>query len=112
MKQDQYLPEKYVMKIYASMDEEVESDFFQTKEMGSVAMREFMKLVEDFCDEMEWEGSSMFDEHLDYNKIQYWSSQLKKKIINMPEEGELMAMILLMEIHSRRRRYFRRKNLF
>ena len=109
---DQILPEQYVMELYTNIDKEVEEDFFQMKEGCSMKMNWCMKQIENLCDGMEWKDSSMFDEHIDCNKVRWWARELMKQSETMPDLEDFMCMIILMEMQARRRRYFRRRNLF
>ena len=81
----------------------------------------FWYLIEDICDQMEYEGSRMFDEYMDrtmllamvdkiYDKIDHQEKQDCQK-----KEQLLYQMILSLlggEIYHRRCRYRRKRNMF
>ena len=89
--------------------------------MYSALARQILDLIEDICDQMEYEGSRMFDEYMDrtmllamvdkiYDKIDHQEKQDCQK-----KEQLLYQMILSLlggEIYHRRCRYRRKRNMF
>ena len=88
---------------------------------SSALARQILDLIEDICDQMEYEGSRMFDEYMDrtmllamvdkiYDKIDHQEKQDCQK-----KEQLLYQMILSLlggEIYHRRCRYRRKRNMF
>ena len=98
-----------------------EDDYEYITRMYSALAREILDRIEDACDQMEYEGSRMFDEYMDrtmllsladkiYDKIKYQEKEQCPK-----QEGMLYQMILSLmggEIYHRRCRYRRKKEMF
>lgn len=98
-----------------------EDDYEYITRMYSALAREILDVIEDICDQMEYEGSRMFDEYMDrtmlfslvdkiYDRIKYQEKEACQK-----QEGMLYQMILVLmggEIYHRRCRYRRKKEMF
>lgn len=104
------------------VQEQIQEDDYQyITRMYSALARQILDLIEDICDQMEYEGSRMFDEYIDrtmmlsmaekiYDKMNYQEKENCSKT-----ERLLYQMILSLlggEIYHRRCRYRRKQNMF
>lgn len=98
-----------------------EDDYQYITRLYSAFAREILDQIEDVCDQMEYDGSRMFDEYIDrtmmlsltdkiYDNMNYHEKEECPK-----QERILHQMILALlggEIYHRRCRYRRKKNMF
>ena len=106
---------------FVAQEQRQEDDYQYITRMYSALARQILDLIEDICDQMEYEGSRMFDEYMDrtmlltmvdkiYDKIDHQEKQDCQK-----KEQLLYQMILSLlggEIYHRRCRYRRKRNMF
>ena len=99
---------------FVAQEQRQEDDYQYITRMYSALARQILDLIEDICDQMEYEGSRMFDEYMDrtmllamvdkiYDKIDHQEKQDCQK-----KEQLLYQMILSLlggEIYHRRCRY-------
>ena len=104
---------------FVAQEQRQEDDYQYITRMYSALARQILDLIEDICDQMEYEGSRMFDEYMDrtmlltmvdkiYDKIDHQEKQDCQK-----KEQLLYQMILSLlggEIYHRRCRYRRKRN--
>ncbi|MCD8023066.1 MAG: hypothetical protein LUF30_08880 [Lachnospiraceae bacterium] len=115
---------------FSNMNEEMvaERDFRMLQSMYPNAAKELLPYIEEACDQLEYEGSAMFDEYPDFTTI----DTLQKKVIHAAERSsgdkasddggtgdtssgveagvcvpyaDLIRVLLLQEFHRRRGRY-------
>ena len=105
---------------FVAQEQRQEDDYQYITRMYSALARQILDLIEDICDQMEYEGSRMFDEYMDrtmlltmvdkiYDKIDHQEKQDCQK-----KEQLLYQMILSLlggEIYHRRCRYRRKRCL-
>ena len=105
---------------FVAQEQRQEDDYQYITRMYSALARQILDLIEDICDQMEYEGSRMFDEYMDrtmllamvdkiYDKIDHQEKQDCQK-----KEQLLYQMILSLlggEIYHRRCRYRRKRNI-
>ena len=103
---------------FVAQEQRQEDDYQYITRMYSALARQILDLIEDICDQMEYEGSRMFDEYMDrtmllamvdkiYDKIDHQEKQDCQK-----KEQLLYQMILSLlggEIYHRRCRYRRKR---
>ena len=106
---------------FVAQEQRQEDDYQYITRMYSALARQILDLIEDICDQMEYEGSRMFDEYMDrtmlldmvdkiYDKVDHQEKQDCQK-----KEQLLYQMLLSLlggEIYHRRCRYRRKRNMF
>lgn len=103
------------------MEEVEETDYqYMTKMYPSVS-REALEFVEELCDQMEYQGSMMFDEYVDRRGFLDLADQVYEKCKyhdkDKPEKKDSMLYQLILalvggEICHRRCRYRRKRQMF
>lgn len=94
-------------------DMEYEQDMEQMKYAYTPFLKKMEAVVSDYCDEMEQEGSRMYDEYPDRRMLQKEATNLAKDnqdlLLNQDVDwfAELMYVMYLDEIYRRRCRYRR-----
>ena len=106
---------------YAAQERIQEDDYQYITRMYSALARQILDLIEDMCDQMEYDGSRMFDEYMDRTMMLSMAEKIYDKM-NYQEKEEcpkkerlLYQMILSLlggEIYHRRCRYRRKQNMF
>lgn len=103
----------YPMQRYYYEETEYERDLDRLKNIFPGAVRTLQEQVEKACDQLDYEGSPLYDECPD----QVTMHLLCKKIQGMQEDGEqeqvpmeLIEMTLFHELHRRRCRYQRSRH--
>ena len=106
---------------YAAQERIQEDDYEYITRMYSALVRQILDLIEDMCDQMEYDGSRMFDEYMDRTMMLSMAEKIYDKM-NYQEKEEcpkkerlLYQMILSLlggEIYHRRCRYRRKQNMF
>ncbi len=106
---------------YAAQERIQEDDYEYITRMYSALARQILDLIEDMCDQMEYDGSRMFDEYMDRTMMLSMAEKIYDKM-NYQEKEEcpkkerlLYQMILSLlggEIYHRRCRYRRKQNMF
>ena len=94
---------------FVAQEQRQEDDYQYITRMYSALARQILDLIEDICDQMEYEGSRMFDDKI-YDKVDHQEKQDCQK-----KEQLLYQMILSLlggEIYHRRCRYRRKRNMF
>lgn len=98
-----------------------EDDYQYIIRMYSGLARQILDLIEDLCDQMEYEGSRMFDEYMDRTMILSMADQIYDKVSHSEKEDnqkreqmlyQLIISLLGGEIYHRRCRYRRKRNMF
>lgn len=106
-----------------------EQDLRMLQSMYPAAVKEILPCVEEICDRMEYEGSTMFDEYPDKNTVRRLSDEIYRQtgdvwpretiqepdgVMSMQYQegargplGELIQILLLQEMHHRRCRHRR-----
>lgn len=86
----------------------MEKELRRLQSMYPLAAREVLPMVEDACDQMEYEGSMMFDELPDQNAVRRISERIYEKVRELyPDETgqqEIKDEVLSMQYQDRRRR--------
>lgn len=86
----------------------MEKELRRLQSMYPQAAREILPMVEDACDQMEYEGSMMFDEMPDQNAVRRISDGIYEKVRELyPDESgqkEQRDEVLSMQYRPRRRR--------
>lgn len=104
-----------------AQEQRQEDDYQYIIRMYPALAREILDQIEDACDQMEYDGSRMFDEYMDrtmflsmadkiYDKMNYQEKEECPK-----QERMLYQMIVILiggEIYHRRCRYRTKKNMF
>ena len=89
-------------------EQEMEKELRRLQSMYPQAARELLPMVEDACDQMEYEGSMMFDEMPDQNAVRRISDGIYEKARELyPDESgqkEQRDEVLSMQYRPRRRR--------
>lgn len=98
-----------------------EEDYQYIIRMYSSLSREILDLIEDVCDQMEYEGSRMFDEYVDRTMLLSLTDQIYDKISHREKEDcqknermlyQMVLSLLGGEIYHRRCRYRRKQDIF
>lgn len=98
-----------------------EEDYQYIIRMYSTLAREVLDLIEDVCDQMEYEGSRMFDEYVDRTMLLSLADQIYDKISDRDREDcqkndrmlyQMVVVLLGGEIYHRRCRYRRKQDIF
>lgn len=98
-----------------------EDDYQYIIRMYSAPARQILDLIEDICDQMEYDGSRMFDEYMDRTMIFSMADQIYGKINYQEKEDcpkkdrllyQMIVILLGGEIYHRRCRYRRKQNMF
>lgn len=98
-----------------------EEDYQYIIRMYSTLAREILDLIEDVCDQMEYEGSRMFDEYVDRTMLLSLANQIYDKISDRDREDcqkndrmlyQMVMALLGGEIYHRRCRYRRKQDIF
>lgn len=104
-----------------AQEQRQEDDYQYITRMYSVLAREILDQIEDICDQMEYDGSRMFDEYMDrmmllsladkiYDKMNYQEKE------NCPKQDSIIHQMIIVliggEVYHRRCRYRRKKNIF
>ncbi|MCD8106021.1 MAG: hypothetical protein LUF35_13765 [Lachnospiraceae bacterium] len=85
---------------------QIEKDFRMLQGMYPAAAKELLSLIEEECDQMEYEGSAMFDEYPDDTTIYMIQKRIEKAAQKEQKEDEdLIRVMLLQEMHRRRTRH-------
>ena len=95
MQQYQYAPKMPFYMSYpiqnAFMEEmEYERDMERIKELYPQDAKRILKLVEEECDKMEYEGSMMFDEYPDRVMLKVICDRIGQKAASQSEEQEIL----------------------
>lgn len=102
-------------------DQIQEDDYQYIIRMYSALAREILDQIEDVCDQMEYDGSRMFDEYMDRTMILSMTDKIYDKMNyqekeNCPKQECLLHQMILIliggEVYHRRCRYRRKKNMF
>lgn len=104
-----------------AQDQRQEDDYQYIIRMYSALAREILDQIEDVCDQMEYEGSRMFDEYMDRNMMLSMADKIYDKMNyqekeNCPKQERILHQMILVliggEVYHRRCRYRRKKNMF
>lgn len=57
---------------FVAQEQRQEDDYQYITRMYSALARQILDLIEDICDQMEYEGSRMFDEYMDRTMLLIW----------------------------------------
>lgn len=104
-----------------AQDQRQEDDYQYIIRMYSALAREILDQIEDVCDQMEYDGSRMFDEYMDRTMILSMTDKIYDKMDyhekeNCPKQERLLHQMILVliggEVYHRRCRYRRKKNMF
>ena len=90
---------------FVAQEQRQEDDYQYITRMYSALARQILDLIEDICDQMEYEGSRMFDEYMDHQEKQ--DCQKKEQLLY-----QMILSLLGGEIYHRRCRYRRKRNMF
>lgn len=101
-------------------EEEVSRDYEKMKRMYPREARFVAAIIEDMCDQLEYEGSPMFDEQPDAVTMYRMAEEAYKKIKGREADPpapdcpliQLSMIIICNEFHMRRCRYRQRKKRF
>lgn len=103
------------------MDEQDEDDYqYITRMYGSVA-REVLEHIEDACDQLEYNGSMMFDQYMDRTGMLVLADHIYDKIKEKDKEDcikkdrllyQMVCTLLGGELYHRRCRYRRKRGMF
>ena len=90
---------------YYEDDYETERDLERMKSLYPETSKELFPWIEDACDQMEYEGSLMYDESPDQNQIRRLTSQIYEQVKEQyqPREGEDKDEMLAMNQETYRR---------
>ena len=113
-------PEKLNLEALELSEEDVARDYEKMKRMYPREARFVAAMVEDLCDQLEYEGSPMFDEQPDsvtmYRMAEQVYTRMKGRDEGRPKPGHpLMQLCLILicnEFHMRRCRYHQRRRRF
>ena len=106
---------------FVAQEQRQEDDYQYITRMYSALARQILDLIEDICDQMEYEGSRMFDEYMDRTMILSMADKIYDKMNyqekeNCPKQERLLHQMMLVliggEVYHRRCRYRRKKNMF
>lgn len=114
------LPKEWNLDALELSEEDVARDYEKMKRMYPREARFVAAMVEDMCDQLEYEGSPMFDEQPDsvtiYRMAEEVYTRMKGRESGPPKpDAPLMQMCLILicnEFHVRRCRYRQRKRRF
>lgn len=102
-------------------EEQEENDYQYITKMYSSAAREILEFIEDECDQLEYEGSMMFDEYMDRSSMMRMADKIYDKIKYHEKEDcpkkdrmlfQMVQVLLGGEMCHRRCRYRRKKRMF
>ena len=65
---------------FVAQEQRQEDDYQYITRMYSALARQILDLIEDICDQMEYEGSRMFDEYMDRTML-WWIRFMIRSII-------------------------------
>lgn len=108
-------------KNMAEEEEIYENDYQYMTKMYSATAREILEFIEDICDQMEYEGSMMFDEYMDRTGILTMADKVYDKVMYHEKEEcqkkdrMLYQMVLALlggEMCHRRCRHRRKIKMF
>ena len=92
---------------------EQESDYRYLNYLYPAIAREIMAKVEETCDQLEYEGSPMFDEYPDREFFRQKAREIYRSLDrDDPLLRDLVEVLLFHEIIYRRNRYRNRKRLY
>ena len=66
---------------FVAQEQRQEDDYQYITRMYSALARQILDLIEDICDQMEYEGSRMFDEYMDRTMLLWWIRFMIRSII-------------------------------
>ena len=66
---------------FVAQEQRQEDDYQYITRMYSALARQILDLIEDICDQMEYEGSRMFDEYMDRCCLLWWIRFMIRSII-------------------------------
>ena len=106
---------------YAAQERIQEDDYQYITRMYSALARQILDLIEDMCDQMEYDGSRMFDEYMDRTMMLSMAEKIYDKMNDQEKEDcpkkerllyQMIVTLLGGEIYHRRCRYRRKQNIF
>ena len=114
------LPKDLNLEALELSEEDVARDYEQMKRMYPQEARFVAAIVEDMCDQLEYEGSPMFDEQPDSVTIYRMAEEVctkmkgKESAASKPDSPLMQLCLILIcnEFHVRRCRYRQRKRRF
>lgn len=104
-----------------AQEQRQEDDYQYITRMYSALAREILDQAEDACDQMEYEGSRMFDEYMDRTMLLSMADKIydqmkdREKEKGPKQEQIIYQMIIVLiggEVYHRRCRYRRKKDIF
>lgn len=104
-----------------AQEQRQEDDYQYITRMYSALAREILDQAEDACDQMEYDGSRMFDEYMDRTMLLSMADKIYDKMSdrekeNCPKQERIMYQMILVliggEVYHRRCRYRRKKDMF
>lgn len=114
------LPKEWDFERLELSEEDVAKDYEKMKRMYPREARFISAMVEDLCDQLEYEGSPMFDEQPDSVTIYRLAEEVYNRMKGsengrLKPDSPLMQLCLILicnEFHERRCRYQQRKRRF
>lgn len=106
---------------YAAQERIQEDDYQYITRMYSALARQILDLIEDMCDQMEYDGSRMFDEYMDRTMMLSMAEKIYDQMNDQEKEDcpkkerllyQMIVSLLGGEIYHRRCRYRRKQNMF
>ncbi|MBO5238355.1 MAG: hypothetical protein J6B50_06245 [Lachnospiraceae bacterium] len=113
-------PKEWNLEAMEMSEEDIARDYERMKRLYPREARFVAAIVEDMCDQLEYEGSPMFDEQPDsvtiYRMAEEVYTRMKGKEGKPPKpDAPLMQLCMILicnEFHVRRCRYHQRKRRF
>ncbi|MBQ8148648.1 MAG: hypothetical protein IJ040_07670 [Lachnospiraceae bacterium] len=113
-------PKEWNLEALELSEEDVARDYERMKRLYPREARFVAAIIEDMCDQLEYEGSPMFDEQPDavtiYRMAEEVHTRMKGKDNGPPKpDAPLMQLCMILicnEFHVRRCRYRQRKRRF